>query len=580
MMHRRQHGASALETQTPRLGRLRRSRRGWFAGGLGWAVPEGLTLTLALTLTQLAVADDAPVEPLDCRAPEAASEPPPPPDVLFDDLLSAVQNAQLYEDQKVFVDAVPLFDPQQIRQAFAAQSRISGFDLAAFVDAHFSLPVDQSVTPPPNQSLRDHINWLWPALTRTTPSVPAWSSLIPLPEPYVVPGGRFREVYYWDSYFTMLGLAEAAEDELVLDMLQNFAHEIDRFGHIPNGNRTYYLSRSQPPFFSHMVELGARLEGEQVYATYLPELRREHDYWMAGLEQTAPGSATAHVVVLADGTVLNRYWDARDTPRSESYVQDVQTAESASERPANEVYRDLRAAAESGWDFSSRWLGDGHTLATIRTTAIIPVDLNSLLFHLESTIIKGCRMQRDRPCVRSFTSRANERAQAIERHLYSESAGHYADYDFERGAVRDDITVAALYPLFVGVARPERARKTAESAGAALLAAGGLSTSTINTGEQWDAPNGWAPLQWIAVEGLERYGAKALARDVGNRFLSSVEAVYAAEGKLVEKYDVEAGATGGGGGEYPLQDGFGWTNGVTLMLLDRYASSQAAPSNE
>jgi alpha,alpha-trehalase len=286
------------------------------------------------------------------------------------------------------------------------------------------------------------------------------------------------------------------------------------------------------------------------------------------------------VVVLADGTVLNRYWDARDTPRSESYVQDVQTAESASERPANEVYRDLRAAAESGWDFSSRWLGDGHTLATIRTTAIIPVDLNSLLFHLESTIIKGCRMQRDRPCVRSFTSRANERAQAIERHLYSESAGHYADYDFERGAVRDDITVAALYPLFVGVARPERARKTAESAGAALLAAGGLSTSTINTGEQWDAPNGWAPLQWIAVEGLERYGAKALARDVGNRFLSSVEAVYAAEGKLVEKYDVEAGATGGGGGEYPLQDGFGWTNGVTLMLLDRYASSQAAPSNE
>jgi alpha,alpha-trehalase len=578
MMHPRQYAASALESSTVRLERLRRPLRGRLPSGLGWGVPLALTLTLA----ELAVADDAPpLEPLICRAPEAVSEPlPPPPDVLYGDLFTAVQTAQLYEDQKVFADALPLFDPQQIRQDYAAESSASGFDLGAFVDAHFSLPVDQSVTPPPNQSLRDHINGLWPVLTRTTTSVPAWSSLIPLPEPYVVPGGRFREVYYWDSYFTMLGLAESGQDALVLDMLQNFAHEIDRFGHIPNGNRTYYLSRSQPPFFSHMVELGARLEGEQIYATYLPELRREHGYWMTGLEQTAPGSATAHVVVLADGTVLNRYWDALDTPRTESFVPDVQTAESANERPANEVYRDLRATAESGWDFSSRWLGDGRTLASIRTTAIIPVDLNSLLFHLETSIAKGCRIQGDRPCVKTFERRASERAQAIERYLYSDAAGHYADYDFERGEVRDDITVAALYPLFVGVARPERARETAEHAGAALLAAGGLSTSTIDTGEQWDAPNGWAPLQWIAVAGLERYGAKALAREVGTRFLSSVEAVYAAEGKLVEKYDVEAGATGGGGGEYPLQDGFGWTNAVTLLLLDRYASSEVSPSTE
>src|SRR5690606_21410460 len=127
----------------------------------------------------------------------------------------------------------------------------------------------------------------------------------------------------WDSYFTMLGLAEAGRKGSVLDMLENFADEIDRFGHVPNGNRTYYLSRSQPPFFSHMVELAARLEGAQVYVTYLSQLQREHAFWMAGLEQAAPGSASARVVVLPDGSVLNRYWDALATPRPESFAIDV-----------------------------------------------------------------------------------------------------------------------------------------------------------------------------------------------------------------------------------------------------------------
>lgn len=113
-----------------------------------------------------------------------------------------------------------------------------------------------------------------------------------------------------------------------------------------------------------------------------------------------------------------------------------------------------------------------------------------------------------------------------------------------------------------------------------MLEAGGLSTTTVNTGEQWDAPNGWAPLHWVAIRGLERYGEEALARDIGTRFLASVEAVYAAEGKRVEKYAVDGDATGGGGGEYPLQDGFGWTNAVTSKLLDRYASSGSESGEE
>jgi alpha,alpha-trehalase len=539
------------------------------SAGPGWAkgTPAGFAGETARSAAVPASAEAA-----------SLSEPlPPAPDELYGDLFAAVQSAQPFEDQKVFVDAIPLFDPAQIVDEFAAASNQPDFDLRAFVEEHFSLPVDQSVTPPENPSLREHIDGLWPALTRTTTSAPAWSSLIPLPRPYVVPGGRFREVYYWDSYFTMLGLAEAGLGGAVSDMLDNFAYEIDRFGHIPNGNRTYYLSRSQPPFFSHMVELAARLSGSSVYATYLPEMRREHGYWMQGLEHTAPGTANAHVVVLPDGTVLNRYWDALDTPRPESFIQDVQTAGEATGRAAPEVYRDLRAAAESGWDFSSRWLGDGRTLSTIRTTSIIPVDLNSLLFHLETSIIKGCRLARDMRCVQRYGVYASDRARAIDEYLWSEKGQHYADYDFVAAAPREDVTAAALYPLFVGVARGQRAHATAARVGADLLQAGGLSTSTVETGQQWDAPNGWAPLQWIAVQGLERYGEHALAREVGTRFLESVNAVYAAESKLVEKYDVESGATSGGsGGEYPLQDGFGWTNAVTLLLLDRFAPSDGS----
>jgi len=537
-----------------------------------------LGLVLGLFASSIAWADAQGDPTLQCRAPDPVSEAlPPPPQVLFGDLFVAVQSAQLFADQKFFADAVPLFEPEQILADYARESDQPGFELRAFVDAHFALPVEEGVTPPEGQSLRDHINWLWPALSRTTTSAPAFSSLIPLPEPYVVPGGRFREVYYWDSYFTMLGLAEAGEDELVLDMLQNFAHEIDRLGHIPNGNRTYYLSRSQPPFFSNMVELVARLEGEQVFVTYLPQMRREHAYWMAGGEQVEPGSARDHVVVLPDGTTLNRFWDALDTPRDEAYLHDVSTAREAPDRSPNQVYRDLRAGAESGTDFSSRWLGDGRTLATIRTTSIIPVDLNSLLFHLERSIAHGCQVEGERRCVRTFTKLASERAEAMERYLFDELGGYYADYDFERGEIRHDVTAAAFFPLFVGAASGERARLTAEHASAALLQPGGLATTPVDTGQQWDAPNGWAPHNWVAVAGLERYGQQELADEIGSRFLSSVESVYAAEGKLVEKYDVSGGSLGGGG-EYPLQDGFGWSNAVTLLLLDRQRAAEAAPA--
>ncbi|HDR9253512.1 alpha,alpha-trehalase TreA [Burkholderia vietnamiensis] len=494
----------------------------------------------------------------------------PPPSQLYGDLFVAVQTAQIYPDQKTFVDATPNTDPATIVQLYQQQKSQPGFSLKAFVDQYFTARPQGGVTPPANLTLRQHIDWLWPQLTRTTTSVPPYSSLVPMPKPYVVPGGRFREGYYWDTYFTMLGLQVSGREDLVDDMLDNFAYLIDTVGHIPNGNRTYYASRSQPPFFAYMVTLAARAEGDTVYQKYLPALRKEYAYWMHGESAVPRGEAVRHVVAMPDGAVLNRYWDASDTPRDESYLEDVTTAKAVPNRPANDVYRDLRAGAESGWDYSSRWFGDGRTLATIRTTSIVPVDLNSLMFHLETTIVKGCTVTRDVGCVVDFSARAARRAAAINRYLWNRH-GYYGDYDWQLRKPRDGVTAAALYPLFAGVAWPERAKATAREVRKTLLQPGGLATTTQNTGQQWDAPNGWAPLQWIAIEGLRRYGEPALAKDIGTRFLADVKHVYATEGKLVEKYVVEGtGEGGGGGGEYPLQDGFGWTNGVTLKLLGFY----------
>ncbi|WP_040262897.1 alpha,alpha-trehalase TreA [Pseudomonas massiliensis] len=503
-----------------------------------------------------------------------------PPDQAYPELFLAVQQSGLFTDQKHFVDALPRQAPADIRAAYLSQKDQPGFDLKAFVSAHFEESGTADVQPPkPGADLNTHINDLWPVLTRRYEQVPAYSSLLPLPRSFVVPGGRFREMYYWDSYFTMLGLAENGRTAQVRDMVDNFAYLIDTYGHIPNGNRTYYLSRSQPPFFAYMVDLLASLDGPATYQRYLPQLQKEYAYWMEGAQGLKPGEATAHVVKLADGAVLNRYWDASDTPRQESWAEDRATAAQAPDRPAAEVYRDLRAGAESGWDYSSRWLGDGHTLASIRTTAIVPADLNALLFHLEQTIAKACQQSGQASCTARYSGWAQARQKAVERYLWN-PAGFYADYDWKQKHLSDSITAASLYPLYSGLASRAHAEQTAASVNQRLVRPGGLATTTVSSGQQWDEPNGWAPLQLIAVEGLRSYGQDTLAQTIGSRFLTQVQGLYDREDKLVEKYDIEGGK-GGGGGEYALQDGFGWTNGVTLRLLRLYGTSKpkTAPEN-
>ena len=488
------------------------------------------------------------------------------PDELFGELFREVQMQRVFEDGKTFVDMVPRSSAAAIMEEYDRQRANEHFDLRTFVERRFDPPntPESGFTSESSRTISEHINALWPVLTRGAESDEGSAgSLIVLPEDYVVPGGRFREVYYWDSYFTMLGLATAGQDSLVRDMVENFAYLIDEVGFIPNGNRTYYLTRSQPPFFSHMVTLLASLEGDRVYAEFMEQLKAEHAFWMRGADETsAENRAVNHVVRMTDSTYLNRYYDAGDRPRAESYREDVFTIRE-SERDSQLVARHLRSAAESGWDFSARWFADGENISTIITTDILPPDLNALLYHLELTIAEHTELVPERE---AWQGRADRRRAAIEEYLWNPETGWYEDRNWTEGSFTGYLTLAGVYPLFVGVASDEHAAAVARTLEDRFLAPGGLRTSLATTGQQWDAPNGWPPLQWMAYEGLRRYGYDELATEVRSRWMDNNERVYANVDKMVEKYNVEDITLEAGGGEYPVQDGFGWSNGVYLRM--------------
>jgi alpha,alpha-trehalase len=486
------------------------------------------------------------------------------PDQLYGQLFIDVQMQNILNDGKTFVDCIPKRNPTLIFKDYASLKNNKGFNLKSFISKNFILP-DTNTTVPvtANKSVVKHINELWSGLERNPADKTSNSSLLRLPYPYIVPGGRFREIYYWDSYFTMLGLKVSGKDEVIENMIRNFADLIDQYGHIPNGNRNYYLSRSQPPFFSLMIDLLAQIKNREVYITYLPYLEKEYAYWM---DKSAP---TKHVVVMPDGSLLNRYYDQLNTPRQESYKEDVLVArEAIAKNP--QVYRDIRSAAESGWDFSSRWFSDGTQLKTIQTTHIIPVDLNCLLYHLESTLQKSYAIKHDQAKEQLYQRLAEKRKQSIQKYFWSSTQQWYTDYNYQTKRPSPVLSLAGMFPLYFYIADKKQAQCSKTTLEQKFLRAGGLTTSLHHTHQQWDAPNGWAPLQWISISGLENYGQHELAKNIATRWVDLNTKVYRNTGKLMEKYNVVDINLSAGGGEYTSQDGFGWTNGVLLGLIKKY----------
>jgi alpha,alpha-trehalase len=496
--------------------------------------------------------------------------PLPSPAELFSELLHEVQVRRLFPDGKYFVDMEPRMHPAEIMSRYRRLTWHDDSRLAAFVAEHFDPPPDTAAGADyhnghPPEDLLDHIRATWDRLVRPPQTLATFSSALPLRAPYLVPGGRFRELYYWDSFFTMLGLRADAREDLIEATIENCTSLIERFGFIPNGSRTYYLGRSQPPVYHLMLDV-SRTAGADSARRRLDALLEEYSFWMADSESLRPGDASRRAVCMPDGSLLNRYWDESDRPRDESYAEDVITAQrSGRHRP--QVYRDLRAAAESGWDFSSRWFDDGEELSSTRITSIAPIDLNCLMYGLEQAVARRAGGLGIRGIALRFEHLARRRRQALQKYGWNEAAQRFGDCLWSTGRMTSSINAAALFPLFAGIALERQAEAMAGLVQRELLAPGGLRTTTIRSGEQWDMPNGWAPLQWIAAMGFNRYGHAELARTIADRWTSTVRGDYGNFGPLFEKYDVERQIPGRGG-EYPAQMGFGWTNGVTRAFLD------------
>ncbi|MBK82474.1 MAG: alpha,alpha-trehalase [Gammaproteobacteria bacterium] len=517
-------------------------------------------------------------------------------------LFEIVQLLQLFPDSKTFPDSQlrvtesylqeqlqPLLDqyadiintPESSCAASITRSHIQHLfqfktKLHTLIHECFDIETDQHTLPPESKTMEEHIQKMWTWLRREQ-DTDTGTSKIPFKHPYIVPGGRFKECYYWDSYFTCVGLIADGHLDLVKDIAQNMADMIENIGFIPNGNRTYYASRSQPPFFCHIVNLIADKEGVSAIEHLLPALEKEYEFW------NRTGERALHY----KDQSLNRYWDSQSTPRPESYKEDIELAieaehDHAIQQDSARLFQNIRAGAESGWDFSSRWIiknqfGDSPKsswpLHRTNTTQIFPIDLNALLYYMEIKLSQWL------PSKSKFYSlKAQERKEILTAAPFWQEDGWFYDASFElneanqaRALVNTSVaSLAGTFPLFCGLATQAQADKAAEYIKLHFLKPGGVVTTSaaFESTQQWDYPNGWAPLQWTTIVGLVNYGHTQLALEIAQRFVDQARHVFLSTGKMMEKYDVCNLERAGGGGEYPNQDGFGWTNGIVRGLLE------------
>jgi alpha,alpha-trehalase len=404
--------------------------------------------------------------------------------------------------------------------------------------------------------------------------------LLYLPRPYVVPGGRFNEMYGWDSYFIQLGLLRDGEIGLAQDMADNFLYEIRNYGKIVNANRTYYLTRSQPPFLTQMV-LGVfqRTKNRRWLRDALPAIEKYYRYWttephlvpQTGLSRYFDlGDGPAPEVISAERDPQGRthYELVRDYFRTHE-ITDYDVAQyynRQTDQLTSLFYKGDRSMRESGFDPSNRF-----GPFSVDIIHYNPVCLNSLLYLMEMQTAQIAGLLGLAAEAQIWRSRGMARAERINRLLWDAQDGLYYDHDFEHQRLRKYAFLTTFYPLWAGIATREQAARVAGNL-SEFEQPGGLQTSAVASGNQWDAPFGWAPLQLIAVQGLRRYGFSEAADRIAMKFLSLVRDEYLKSGTIVEKYDVVRRATEISGGirfgYRSNETGFGWTNAVFTVLLD------------
>jgi alpha,alpha-trehalase len=410
--------------------------------------------------------------------------------------------------------------------------------------------------------------------------------LLYLPLPYVVPGGRFNEMYGWDSYFIQLGLLRDNELDLAKDMADNFLYEIRNYGKILNANRTYYLTRSQPPFLTEML-LGvyARTKDRKWLSDAVPAVESYYRFWMS----------EPHLTL---STGLSRYYDLGDGPAPESLsaerdaegfthydrVKEYYKTHEVTDYDVNEFYDSKRNALtdlfykgdrsmrESGFDPSNRF-----GPFSVDVIHYDPVCLNSLLYAMETQTAEILGILGRDADGAVWRKRASERAERIHRLMWDAQDGLFYDYNFVGKKVRHYPFLSTFYPLWAGVATKAEAAAVEKNL-PKFERSGGLVDSTYESGQQWDAPFGWAPLELIALDGLRRYGYNEDANRISEKFLSMVKQEYEKVGFIVEKYDVVRRGTDSSSikfGYQSNQQGFGWTNAAYTRLLDAMSAQGA-----
>ena len=373
--------------------------------------------------------------------------------------------------------------------------------------------------------------------------------LIGLPNEYTVPciSGMFQEMYYWDTYFTNVGLIESGLSDLARKNTENVAYLINRFGYMPNGNRISFLSRSQPPFFSKMVYDVYNVTKDKDWLSKMySSIQTEYRFW-----QTDRNTKTG----------LNRYfcdWELVYKEFAPCFCDRIDLPKPKDEETEKEYAKGLLSVAESGWDCTSRF--------GTKTHWFNPVDLNSLLYALEKNMaFFAGELENGKQDL--WNERANNRAELMEKLLWDDSIGMFCDYDFVNNKKGDLVSVAAFYPLFVGLATKEQAEKTS---GLLYKLEGEFGIAGSENREdllelQWDYPHSWACLNYIAYKGLNNYGYYDDANRVAEKFCLTIEKTFEKTGDLWEKYDVRTGDVSVTR-EYESPHMMGWTAGVYIYF--------------
>jgi alpha,alpha-trehalase len=412
-------------------------------------------------------------------------------------------------------------------------------------------------------------------------------SLIHVPHPFVAPGGRFREFYYWDTYWIVKGLLASEMYNSTKLMIMNLGEMVKRFGFVPNGGRIYYLHRTQPPVLAACVNEYYRATGDLEFVrTMLPLLEKERAYWQRERQvdwKNANGETFE----------LYQYRVNAQGPRPESYKEDLETAShEATNEGKQRIWSDIAGACESGWDFSSRWFTRDpnsqykNSLRGVRTAKVVPVDLNAFICWNDGILAELYSAIGNDTQSKAHQANRDKMSYAMRKFFWNEEEGSWFDLDMDTLEQRRDYYVSNPTPLFAQCAhRSKNVHKKVldylKTTGAWQMP-GGLPTSFVQSGEQWDAPNGWAPSNHIVIEGLRESSdpqVQEAAFRLADKWIQTNYFVYIrSNGKMFEKYSVDGfKSKAGSGGEYEVQDGFGWTNGVMLDLLLQYGDRLRAP---